>query len=86
MSQPLTQSTLAKASPWTVRIQFWLPARALGCPCLQLPPSGFPDPQGDPGLVGLLAPKWQPLPPLRLSGAFLPEPVVAEAILPLPEG
>lgn len=60
MSQPITQSSLAKTSPWTVRIQFWLLARTLGCPCLQLPPPCFPDPQADPGLIGLLAPKWQP--------------------------
>lgn len=60
MSQPLTQSSLAKASPWTGRIQFWLLARALGCPCLQLPPSGFPETQADPGYMRLLAPKWHP--------------------------
>lgn len=63
MSQPLIQSSLAKASPWTGRIQFWLLSRALGCPCLQLLPCDFPGPETDPGFRRLLAPKWHPRTP-----------------------
>lgn len=60
-----------------------------GLPLLAAASTRLPRSSGRPGTHGAAGAQVATPPrphPLRLSGAFLPEPVVAEAILPLPEG